>query len=58
LNGRSKDPILGQVVQEAILCKLFSCRPSELREEKFEDVLMFSAVYNEIAKKNPMALFM
>ena len=56
--GKSQDPNASQIIQEAILCKLWHCTPSQLRKEKFEDVMNHSLVYNEMARKNPMALFM
>ena len=58
MSGRSRDPKYGKVVQEALLCKLFSCRPSELRQEDWDDVLLYSIAFQELAKKNPMALLM
>lgn len=56
--GRSRDPAYAALVQEGILCKLWSCTPSTLRKENWDDVVIYSIVYNQIAKKNPMALFM
>lgn len=58
MSGRSHDPKYSIIVQEAILCKLFGCTPSQLRKENYEDVVNFSYVLNHLAKKNPMALFM
>jgi len=41
-----------------MMCKYFKCTPSQLRKESSEDLELFSLVYQEIAKKNPMTMFM
>lgn len=56
LKGRSKDVFANQVVFEAMMCKALGCRPSELEEESAEKLLLFAAVYAEMAKKNPMGM--
>ena len=47
-----------ELVQQAVLCKMFSCTPSQLREESNEDVILMSIAYNAMMKDNPMMLFM
>jgi len=54
--GRSKDEEASKVIFEAMLCKAFSCRPSELRQESFEDVILFGLALMEMAKKNPLLM--
>ena len=56
--GRSHDLYISTLVQEAMLCKLFGCTPSQLRKEDYRDIMKYSFVYAEMLKKNPMALFM
>lgn len=47
-----------ELIHQAILCKMFSCTPSQLRQESYEDLITMSLVYEQLAKKNPMLLFM
>jgi len=58
MSGRSRDPYYSIIVQEAMLCKWWGCTPSQLEKEKYTDVMKYTQVYNELAKKNPLAMFM
>jgi len=57
MKGRSKDQQATEIVHQAMLCKMFGCTPSRLRQESYEDLILMSLAYNEIAKTNPMLLF-
>ncbi|MFZ5988884.1 MAG: hypothetical protein ACOYWZ_17400 [Bacillota bacterium] len=57
VNGRSTNREASDLIQEAMLCKMFGCLPSKLRKEKYEDIVHFSIVYEEIMKKNPLYMF-
>lgn len=59
MRGRLKgNPRANEVIEKALMCKIFRCRPSELEDEDYEDIVLFQVVYGELIKKNPMAVFM
>ena len=39
-----------------MLCKTFKCSPKELDEMDYDTVVLFSAVYGEVNKQNPLAM--
>jgi len=43
-------------VQEAVMCKLLRCTPSELRKEDAKDVERLNFIFNKIGDKNPFFL--
>jgi len=53
IKGISRDVNSLTIIQEAILCKIFRCLPSELRKEDWKDLESFQIVYETIAEKNP-----
>jgi len=56
MKGRSRDQTALRVIHEAVLCKLFHCKPSELEDEEYEKLVLFEEVYNYIAEKNPLSM--
>lgn len=53
LRGRSSDPNAQQAIFDAVMCKAYGCRPSELEEEDAETLALHFAIYVEMMKKNP-----
>lgn len=51
---RSNNPYLSEKINEAILCKMWSCRPSQIEEEAAEDVETHLVIYQRFMKDNPM----
>lgn len=49
----SSHPYYVQKVNEAMLCKMWGCRPSEMREELAEDVAAHSIIYWLMIQENP-----
>ena len=41
-----------------MLCKAFGCTPSQLEKEDAGEVEAMGIVFNEIASKNPLLMFM
>ena len=59
IKGRAKgDAYINGLIQEAYLCKLFRCSPSELRERDWDEVELHAHIFSVIAEKNPMFMFM
>ncbi len=58
IKGRSKDFQATKLISEAMLCKAFKCRPSELKKEKWEDIEKVAYVFFEMIKKDPMVALM
>jgi len=59
LKGRLRfDSEANDVVQRALLCKMFKCSPTELDEMEWDEVELLKEVYSEVGKKNPLMLFM
>lgn len=58
LKGRSKDPKASNIIERALLCKLFRCTPDVLDEMDWDEVQLFSMVYGETMKENPLAMMM
>lgn len=58
MKGRSKDPNATQITNEAVLCKLFHCRPSELDDEEYEKLVLYEEVYKYMIEKNPLNMLM
>lgn len=56
LRGRTKDDEANRIVFEALMCKALGCRPSELEQEDAEKLLLFSVVYMELRKKDPLGM--
>ena len=52
------DSEANEVIQRALLCKMFKCNPSELDELDWDEVELMSMVYAEVGKNNPLILFM
>jgi len=51
--GRSRDPYISEKIQEAILCRAWGCRPSQLGDELSDDVEIHTQIYNRMMKENP-----
>lgn len=47
-----------KVVEEAILCKIFKCSPDQLEELDWDKVELYTVVYSEVIKKDPLAMLM
>lgn len=59
LAGRSSnDAKANELINEAIMCKMFKCRPSQLEEEDWYKIELFNLIYTEVAKENPLSLLM
>ncbi len=58
IKGRSKDIQASKLISEAMLCKMFKCRPSELKNENWEDIEKVACVFFEMIKKDPMSALM
>lgn len=41
----------------AMMCKLMHCRPSELRNEDYEELELVTHVFDALLSKNPMIMF-
>lgn len=56
MKKRLEDPEISEMIKEALLCKAWGCRPSELDNEVAEKVETHSLIYQEIYKLNPFAM--
>lgn len=56
LNKRSDDLESSRIVNKALLCKMFRCRPSELDDEDSHELQQLMIVYNFIGKENPFIM--
>lgn len=54
----SRSKSANEIIERALLCKIFRCTPDVLDEMDWDVVELFSTVYMEVVKKNPLALFM
>ena len=52
------DAEANEAIQTAFMCKLFKCSPNELNQMDWDQVETMKAVFSQLAKENPMALFM
>jgi len=51
---RSQDHFILGKINEALLCRMWGCRPSQIEEEAAEDIETHLAIYQKIMKENPM----
>lgn len=56
LKGRSTNIEAGKFINEALLCKMFHCRPSELQDEDSQKLDLYMMIYGIIGEKNPFML--
>ena len=47
-----------RVIEEAMLCRIFKCKPNELDNIDWDKLEMFKEVYAYLMKENPMSMFM
>jgi len=52
------DSEANEVVQRALLCKIFKCSPTTLDDMEWNEVELMKEVYSEIGKNNPLIMFM
>lgn len=46
------------IVEKAILCRIFKCSPKQLDDMDWDVVEGMNVVYQEVIKKDPLALLM
>jgi len=51
---RSHDPYLSGKINEALLCKMWGCRPSQIDQESAEDVEVHTAIFQKFMELNPI----
>ncbi len=56
LQGKSQDHYSKILINEAIMCKLFHCTPSQLECEDAQKLEVFQLIYSKIGDKNPLFL--
>jgi hypothetical protein len=45
-----------KVINEALLCRMFKCRPSELEHEDSQKLQLFMSIYTQLGEKNPFIM--
>lgn len=53
-NKRSHDPYISGKINEALLCKMWGCRPSQIEGESAEDIETHLIIYQKMIKENPL----
>ena len=56
MKKRLVDSEIAQHIKEALLCKSWGCRPSQLNDELSDKVEIHSLIYHELYKVNPFAM--